>query len=364
MHGEIAYTGPFYLNVDVTRRCNLACRGCQHHSSKTRKAFHKKYDVDFISLDLIEKLCSELPYLDTYEVFLAGQGEPLFHPDIDKIIGTFKQAGCLVQSFTNGTLIDDAKAEMLVKSGLDVLRVSLWAVNREEYKKCYTGINPDFLEKTFKGIRTIKRMKLKENRAYPRIILTAPLNRNNWTTLEERVRLANDLGCNGVAFDVYQDWGEFMSDAFSTDEIDLLCSKLSRLKPELKRFSLKHNIDEVLTRYRLGKTAWRQLPCYVGWFHILLRIDGSIVPCCSCTLSMGNLSDNSFTEIWNGPEYRSFRRKMLSTRGTSHFSSDCYCDWCCLGISNFRTYRVFKWIDPLIKIFNYRRNESMNVESS
>ena len=143
MNGEVAFTGPFYFNIDVTRRCNMACRGCQHHSSITRKPLHENYSVDFISLDIIDKLCCELPTLDTHEVFLVGQGEPLFHPEIEKIITTLKRARCLVHSFTNGTLIDDDKAEMLMRSGLDVLRISLWATNRKEYEKCYPGINPD-----------------------------------------------------------------------------------------------------------------------------------------------------------------------------------------------------------------------------
>ena len=63
INGEVAYTGPFFINVDITRRCNMACQGCQYHSSETRKALHGNYNVDFISLDLLEKLCTVLPVL-------------------------------------------------------------------------------------------------------------------------------------------------------------------------------------------------------------------------------------------------------------------------------------------------------------
>jgi len=37
IHGEAAYTGPFFARVDITARCNLHCLGCLYHSSKTRK---------------------------------------------------------------------------------------------------------------------------------------------------------------------------------------------------------------------------------------------------------------------------------------------------------------------------------------
>jgi len=356
INGEVAYTGPFFINVDITRRCNLSCQGCQYHSSQIRKTLHKNYNVDFISLDLVEKLCSDLPNLDTHEVFLLGQGEPLLHPHIDKIISSFKQSGCLVQLFTNGTLINESKARMLVASGLDVLRVSLWATNNKEYEKCYPGTNPEKMQKTFDGIRSVHNIKIKHDRIHPHIILTTPLNRHNWKSIKERVRLAYSLGCNGVMFDIYQHWGEFKSDALSSDEISELCLKLSGLRADLEQLSLKHNIDEILLRYSLGETAWRSLPCYAGWFHTRIHVDGRILPCGACTLSLGNLTENSLTKIWNGSEYRSFRNKMLSSQGTLSFSDHCYCDWCCLGKTNFRIHRFFRWVDPILKKLNIRKN--------
>ena len=31
--GEIAHTGPFYVQVNPTNLCNLQCQGCRYHSS-------------------------------------------------------------------------------------------------------------------------------------------------------------------------------------------------------------------------------------------------------------------------------------------------------------------------------------------
>jgi MoaA/NifB/PqqE/SkfB family radical SAM enzyme len=357
INGEMAYTGPIYINVDITRRCNMACQGCQYHSSETRKDLHKKKNTDYISINLIDKLCEDFKNLNIREVFLLGPGEPLFHPHINKIISVFKQAGCKVQLFTNGTLINEGMAQMLVKSGLDVLRVSLWGINREEYEKCYPGVKPENLEKTFQGIREVNRIKNKHKLKNPYIILTTPLNRHNWMSIKERIHLAKDLGCDSVMFDIYRDWGEFESNALSKDEIVILSQKLSEARTELKNLCMDSNIHEILLRYRLGKEAWRKLPCYAGWFHTRLNVDGNIIPCGSCTRSLGSLKENSLTQIWNGPEYRSFRRKMLNPQGTSAFNNDCYCDWCCLGKSNYKVYQFYKWIDPIVRKFNIRNND-------
>ena len=78
IHGRRAYTGPFYVDLDVTRRCNLRCIGCPFHSSKKS---YKSIDetVKDISMDLINRLSRELPQLKAYAIIITGAGEPLLH---------------------------------------------------------------------------------------------------------------------------------------------------------------------------------------------------------------------------------------------------------------------------------------------
>lgn len=348
LNGEVAYTGPVFITVNMTRVCNMNCQGCQFHSSRKRKTDGDDDDGDYISIDVIDSLCESLPRLETREVFLSGQGEPLFHPSLINIIKSLKHAGCAVQLFTNGTLLNERMAHELVSSGLDALRVSLWAINSQEYEKCYPGVNPKNLQKTLDGIRMIVNMKNDYGQTQPMVFLTAPLNRHNWRSIEDRVRLTRELGCDGVLFDMFRHWGKFSSESLSPDEIAALCNHLNQVKPLLKSLSLKHNIDDVLLQYRLGEAAWRSLPCYVGWFHAHIQVNGSIVPCSSCKQILGHLTHMKFDGIWNGPDYRAFRKKTSSAQGTSAIRSDCYCDWCCLGKSNYKVHRLFKWLDPFI----------------
>lgn len=347
--GDFAYTGPFFINVNTTRLCNQKCRGCQYHSSDIRKEGHHKNSPDHISMDIVEAIASDLPELETKEVFLSGQGEPMLHPHLDKMITEFKRGSCRVQVFTNGILLDEKSASMLISSGLDVLRVSLWAINTEEYQRCYPGMNPDNLTKTLEGIKSLS--QLRNGRKNPSIILTSPLNRHNWQSMEERVRLASDIGCDGVYFDVYQDWGEFMPDSIPQNDMDQLNSRLRSLRPVMKAHGLKNNVGEVLLRYRLGKKAWKRLPCYVGWFHTRIKVDGTVIPCGASTLSMGNVNSQSLKDIWNSRKYRDFRKKMGSSNRSDADTHE-FCDWCCLGKSNYKVHRVAKLILP-----GYRRNQ-------
>ena len=134
LHGEAAFGGPIYVDVDVTRRCNLHCVGCQYHSSHTRDLPSSDPTVQDVPFEQIEQLSTDLSKLGTREVLLVGEGEPLLHPRVCDIVSAFKTAGCRVQVFTNGTLIDEGLARALIESGLDILRVSLWASSVDEYR--------------------------------------------------------------------------------------------------------------------------------------------------------------------------------------------------------------------------------------
>lgn len=347
IHGEVAYTGPFYADIDVTSRCNLRCLGCPYHSSKTRGPSSGVRVMTDMSFELVERLCEELPKLGTREVIVTGEGEPFLHPRLFDIISSFKHAGCKVQLYTNGTLINEPNAALLLDSGLDVLRVSLWANSAEEYEKCYSGAQK-FREVT-DGVRMVTALKVERQTTLPTVILTGPLNRYNYKSINERIDLVHQVGCDSVAFTAYKHWrGEFTSAALSTEEIDTLCKELAQAKKLLESLSLGHNIDELLLRYRVGEAVWLDLPCYAGWFHTRIRFDGTVMPCCQCYLPLGSLNESSFEEIWNGSEYRAFRRKSLTTTGLASLDQYCDCNWCHIVKDNSRIHRFFQWVAPII----------------
>ncbi|MGA7877894.1 MAG: radical SAM protein [Desulfoferrobacter sp.] len=348
MSRDKAYTGPFYINLDITRRCNMLCLGCPYQSSNLGKLPLGDHTVKDIPFELIEHLTLELKDLEVREVSLIGEGEPLLHPRLFDIISAFKRIGCKVQLFTNGTLIDQAKASAILDSGLDVLKVTLWANSLDEFQRCHPGMSPQIFEKTIKALELLVNQKVRQREA-THIVLNQPLNRSNYKSIEKRISLARSIGCDKVTFSVFRDWrGEFTSVALSPEEIVALCNELQRAREILESDSLRHNIDEILMRYRLGENAWLKLPCYVGWFHARIKVDGTVIPCNSCLIPMGNLNQSSFKQIWNGEGYRNFRKQRSRYAGGLLLKQHCDCSWCCLVKDNAKVHQVFKYIAPLV----------------
>ena len=348
--GEIAHSGPFYVQVNPTSLCNLRCYGCRYHSSKMVGVSPAVGDIKYMPVELVEALCEELPRLGTREATICGEGESLLHPHWFEMVSAFKRAGLYVQFFTNGTLIDDSTASLLLDSGLDVLNVSLWANSTEEYAKCYPGADPENFRRTLDGIKLVSRLKAKRQTPLPTVILTGPLNRYNYKSIAKKIALAHEVGCNGVRFAPFVDWtGEFASAALSAGEIDTVCEDLGQSKRLLKSLSLSHNLDEALLRYRLRKEVWLHVPCYAGWFYAHISFDGTVKPCGSCPTPLGNLNESSFEAVWNGPRYRAFRAKGLTTRGLASLREQCDCGWCCYAKDSCQVHRYFRWIAPLLR---------------
>lgn len=91
--------------------------------------------------------------MGTREVFLTGEGEPMLHPQLIEVVKALKQAGRRVNLFTNGTLLTKKNVEGILDSGLDVVKISFWAVNSQEHEDCYSGGDSQFLEKRIKGVK-------------------------------------------------------------------------------------------------------------------------------------------------------------------------------------------------------------------
>src|SRR6202035_2928064 len=80
---------------------------------------------------LFTKIVDQVP--DVARVVLHGVGEPMLVKSLPRMIRYLKDRGTYVLFNTNGTLLNPKKYAEIVDTGLDELRVSLDAADRETY---------------------------------------------------------------------------------------------------------------------------------------------------------------------------------------------------------------------------------------
>ena len=69
--------------------------------------------------------------------------------------------------------------------------------------------------------------------------------------------------------------------------------------------------------YEIKKARRRYFPCSHLWSSMVIRWNGDVVPCCRDLLSgivLGNVNDESLSDIWNGKNLIALRKKQKEFR--------------------------------------------------
>ena len=350
LNGKIARTGPFYVTIDITQRCNLQCLGCVYHSPYSNSPLEGDSSITDIPLQLIEQLCRDLKAIETNTLVIQGAGEPLLHPDFLALVTAVKTAGFDTILLTNGTLLEKNLIQTFIDVKLDLLKVSLWAASSEQYEQNHPGTNLDNFQKVVDGVKIVARLKAEQKSKFPLVDLHFPINRINFRNINAMADLAIETGCNQVSFAPMYSANEILdSYLLSPEEEKWLRGTLIRVKQRLNSLPFQHNIPQALLRYELGKTFWQKIPCYIPWFHARIRVDGTVRPCARCNLVMGDLHKNTFDEIRNGSAFCAFRRKVFEPNGLDSMRENCDCSFCCFVADNARVHRFIKWFSPFLR---------------
>jgi len=107
--------------IEITNACNLACSFCPPTRRKP----------EYMKIETFTKILNEIkPYTDL--IYYHVKGEPLLHPEIDKLLDISYEIGLKVNLTTNGTLINKVKDKFLNKPALRQINFSLHSLEGNE----------------------------------------------------------------------------------------------------------------------------------------------------------------------------------------------------------------------------------------
>src|SRR5262245_37739688 len=122
--GLISTKHPVLAHLIPIRRCNLSCTYCNEYDSSSPP----------VPTAILLKRVDLLADLGTTAVTLSG-GEPLMHPDLEKVISRIRERGMLAGLISNGYLMVNQRIEKLNRAGLEFLQISLDNVDPDEVSK-------------------------------------------------------------------------------------------------------------------------------------------------------------------------------------------------------------------------------------
>ena len=317
---SVAQHEPVCLYLETTNRCNLLCTTCP----RTYEQLEPEADMPW---DLFTSLVDQYPNIA--RVVLHGIGEPMLVKDLAQRVKYLKDRRIYVLFNTNGTLLTRANGRALIDAGLDELRVSLDAAEAEVFQMVR---GKDFFDKIVANVRNFTQMQRELNAAKPRVSLWLTGLRETVDQLPNFVRLAHSIGVG----EVYLQRLVFFDDPMSENSLARAESALFEHATEREEglireaevvakelgvmFSASGAVDpgESIKMQR-SDSPWSL--CRRPWSLMYITANGRVLPCCIAPFSMkgygsftlGDATQNSLREIWNGPEYQRFREGLLTS---------------------------------------------------
>lgn len=312
---------PAHLQVEVTSACNLRCTMCL---VSYRPPVNKLAGA--MPLGLFQRLVEEVPELR--RLTLQGLGEPLLSPYLMDMLAMATARRIAVGFNTNATLLTRRRADALVDTGLDWLHVSLDGATAGTYEGIRGGATFETVVANLAGLVAAKRAA-GSGKPWIRAVFVAM--RGNVAELPDVVRLLAGIGINELRV---QNLSHSFSDADPA-------GRYREIRDFAAAQALWNGADVAAAREAFdaaGETARAEglllrLPrldadpvpappglgpgCTWPWEAAYVTSRGVVQPCCMVMgddrIALGRLDSETFPQIWYGPAYREFRRRLAST---------------------------------------------------
>ena len=309
---------PVCLYLEVTNRCNLLCTTCP----RTYVELEPPADM---SWELFTKIVDQVP--DVSRAVMHGVGEPMLVKNLPKMVRYLKDRGVYVLFNTNGTVLSEKNGRALIDAGLDELRVSLDASNAKSYLKVR---GKDYFHRILRNVKAFRAMQEREGHDRPRVSAWLTGLKETIEELPEFVRIAGGIGVK----EVYLQRLVF----FDHDTVGLARPDQALFEQVAK--DEKHYLDEAeavakslgLTFSASGAASEPGMSlakkrddnpwslCRRPWTVMYFTANGRALPCCIAPFSqhgyenytLGDATQESLRDIWNGERYQSFRAGLLS----------------------------------------------------
>jgi MoaA/NifB/PqqE/SkfB family radical SAM enzyme len=224
-------------------------------------------------------------------------------------------------------MLTERKGRELIAAGLDELRVSLDAAEPETFLAVR---GKDMFDRIVRNVRAFTALQRAEGIERPLVSLWLTGLKETIDQLPEFVRLAHRIGVSEIHLQrlVFTPEGQGLARARSAlfEKLDGDDSKrLSEAAAVAEALGVRLNASgatEPGTSLKRAADAQPWSLCRRPWTLMYFTAHGRAIPCCIAPFSMrgydnftlGDATQESLRQIWNGPRYQDFRRALLSDK--------------------------------------------------
>ncbi len=328
---------PFLVVWDVTYACNLKCKHCYANAGVPLE--------DELTTEEAKQTIDKLDHASVPIIAFSG-GEPLVRKDFLELAKYTHDKGIYVAVATNGTLITKSKAREMKEAGIQFTQISLDGASAKTHDN-FRGIEGVY-EKTIQGIKNCVNEGFFVN-----IATTA--TKYNYKEVPKIMDLCEELGVNWLmAYNfVPTGRGKFISenDLTPAEREQVLKDLWTKLKnggkvsvlstaPQFARVALEAEVglnEKIVPTHFFNPRLSDKLVnlaefiggCGCGRFYCAIRPNGNIEPCVFFPLTVGNIKEDDFEDLWiNNSVLKNLRNKDILEGNCGKCDYRYYCGGC------------------------------------
>ena len=313
---------PREVEIRLTWACNALCVMCGlDHYLKTSDTHYKKQ----VPVERLLEVITELADSGCESILFSG-GEVTLVKELPNILAHTSKLGISSQINSHGGRLTEDYCDKLLDSGLNGIMISLDAADAELHDSIRNL--PGLFETAVKGVSYLRRKRPDQSNFY--MLINTVIMKNNYRQLPDLVKLASESGIGEINFsplsidNTWDDWatGKVELKLSDAEEAELATEIFPKVMEIAKKGKISVIIPAVINsqglieiQKSLFNATW--VNCAVAHYHCVINVNGDVFPCCYASpqrFSMGNIMENSFTDIWNGEEYSKFRNNCFPAK--------------------------------------------------
>lgn len=295
---------PVHVEISPTNACNYRCIFCY--------ADYSGHKASKIPTATYLELMADMGEMRVRSCLIAGDGEPLVHPDTPAAIVAGKKAGVDMALNTNARLLTEAVSEQVLPH-LTWLRFSVMALNPDLYGLLH-GVKPSNLDPVLRNIEAAVKVKRKHGYDVTLGLQQVLLPENG----EEVVRLAAWAKNAGLDYYVLKPFSLHNSNSHYKDGVSAIALRDKFKQQLLEAEALSGDGFSCVIRWNTfvddGVKEYER--CLGLPFILQIASDSKAYTCCPFfgqeRFAYGSLKEQRLSDIWFSDKAVALRRDIAA----------------------------------------------------
>lgn len=295
---QLPLAGPWAMFLEMTNRCNFKCKFCPESLEDYSE---RVGGITSLTFKDFQKICADVVELGKLKVLRFYMlGEPFLHKELPDWVAYAKENGVAerVEITSNATALTPANADKILKSGLDYLRVSIYAIDPTRHRSItQSNISPDHIRANIQYLWNAKKNSNAES-PFIYVKMINPFDKEE----EAAFRASYTDICDEIVVEQPMNWDnqeghDFLETAYE-------------------------NTEEPVDKNGIFK--YPKQVCPFPFYTLVVHSSGDVSVCCvdwERKTVCGNVFNESLKDIWHGDRLREFQRMHIERR--RHENSAC-----------------------------------------